>query len=287
MNSLDSVEPPVEALIPSTELAEVDERTEMIEQIFARVEEESARRAQQEAEAEAVVATLTPQEASESQDDVPNPLNTVSTVRQRRRGSVSVSRFGEPTELSPEPILTTSTTPSNRASRSSSVVIQKATFYSVQPQQHGSADSLASETASDPAKLVEDIHSTKMATISGRQSLSKAITRRLSRARSRSKEVLITASNINTSVVIDVAVTEATVEVHHSDEEDEEARVELERPKSSAAVYSPNTLKSQRSTSGLRILGEKEKTSGKWVTSIKDLGARWRRKSLAVLSPSS
>lgn len=88
-------------------------------------------------------------------------------------------------------------------------------------------------------------------------------------------------------MVIDVAVTEATVEVHHSDEEDEEARVELERPKSSAAVYSPNTLKSQRSTSGLRILGEKEKTSGKWVTSIKDLGARWRRKSLAVLSPSS
>lgn len=64
-------------------------------QIFARVEEESARRAQQEAEAEAVVATLTPQEASESQDDVPNPINTVSTVRQRRRGSVSVSRFGE------------------------------------------------------------------------------------------------------------------------------------------------------------------------------------------------
>lgn len=100
--------------------------------------------------------------------------------------------------------------------------------------------------------------------------------------------------------MIDVAVTEAVSAVEivrhrHSEgdegeEVDEEARMELERPRSSAAVYSPGTLKGSRSTSGLRILGEKEqegKMGAKWMSSIKDLSARWRRKSVAVFSPSS
>ena len=60
--------------------------------MFARVEEESERRAQRAAE-EAALESLFLQ--AEAQDDVPNPIATVSSVRQRRRGSVSVSRFGE------------------------------------------------------------------------------------------------------------------------------------------------------------------------------------------------
>ncbi|CAL1711775.1 unnamed protein product [Somion occarium] len=260
------------AMNPTEPAAET--RSEMIEQIFARVEEESARRAQQEAEQEEASSH---QEAYEAQDNVPSPVATVAAIKQRRRGSVSVSRFGQPTEFSPEPIVATSTSPSTRPSRSSSIVIQKATFYSVQPHHHGSADSLASETADDPAKLIEDVHhSTQMATIAGRQSLSKAITRRLSRARTRSKDVLVTAGN-NVDVVIDVAVTEATVEVRHSADE-----VEMyERPQSSAAVYSGSgtTLKSPRSNPGLR---SPEKAS--WMAKCRDLTTRWKRRSVVAHS---
>ena len=60
--------------------------------MFARVEEESERRAQRAAEEDALESLFL---QAEAQDDVPNPIATVSSVRQRRRGSVSVSRFGE------------------------------------------------------------------------------------------------------------------------------------------------------------------------------------------------
>ena len=42
------------------------------------------------------------------------------------------------------------------------------------------------------------------------------------------------------------------------EEMDEEARLELERPRSSAAVYSEGALKSPKSTSGMKLFGEKE-----------------------------
>ncbi|KAI0071170.1 hypothetical protein K474DRAFT_664133 [Panus rudis PR-1116 ss-1] len=224
---------------------------------------------------------------------------TVAAIKSRRRGSVSVSRFGQPTELSPEPIVTTSTTPSTRPSRSSSLVIQKAAFYSVGSQnilQHGSADSLASESANDPDKLVEDVsQSTQIATIAGKQSISKAISRRLSRARTRSRELLggggvgtsasanlsLTGGNGNGVVMIDVAVTEATVEYHHSDDEDLDGR-----PKSSAAVYSGDgpmeKLRTQRSAPGLQQQQSGEKAG--WMSKARDLTARIKRRSMAALA---
>ncbi|KAI0785805.1 hypothetical protein C8Q75DRAFT_310495 [Abortiporus biennis] len=271
-----------------------DDRVDAIEQIFQRVEEESARRAQIEAaEAEAIAITTTRPSTEdddaatqrEAEDTVPSPVATVAQVKQRRRGSVSVSRFGQPTELSPEPVIaSTSAAPSTRPSRSSSLVQAKppqliTPFYQVHAMLHGSADSLASASANDPENLAEDQqHVTKMATILGKQSLSKAITRRLSRARSR--DVLVATAPTG-NVVIGVAVEEATVE-HDSDEDHEELAA---RPQSSAAVYSGvQVIRHQRSSPGLNS-GERSPTS--WMAKAKEYTSKFKRRSIAALAPSS
>lgn len=129
----------------------------------------------------------------------------------------------------------------------------------------------------DPSKHVEDEqHSTQMATIAGKQSISKAISRRLSRARS--KDVLVSRRN---SVVIDVSVEEATVE-HLSDDDKE---TELARPQSSAAVYvgaGNGVLRREKSSPGLAFQGSTEKQG--WMSKAKDLTAKFKRKSMAALS---
>lgn len=68
----------------------------LLSQIFQRVEEESARRAREEEEAEEAAT-----QEREAQDSVPSPVSaaTVASVKQRRRGSVSVSRFGQVSNL--------------------------------------------------------------------------------------------------------------------------------------------------------------------------------------------
>lgn len=127
----------------------------------------------------------------------------------------------------------------------------------------------------DPSQNVEDEHhSTQMATIAGKQSISKAISRRLSRARSR--DVLVSRRN---SVVIDVSVEEATVEHHSDDDKDPE----LVRPQSSAAVYvggGNGVLRREKSSPRLHGSGEKLG----WMSKAKDLTARFKRKSMAALS---
>lgn len=92
-------------------------------------------------------------------------------------------------------------------------------FYAAQNHQHGSADSLASIPDADAAPAlapVEDEASVvQMATISGRQSLSRAFGRRLSRAKTPS------IAGLN-GMLIGVSVEEATVE-HHPDDDDADA----------------------------------------------------------------
>lgn len=143
-----------------------------------------------------------------------------------------------------------------------------------------------------------------MATIAGKQSISRAISRRLSRARSR--DVLVSRRN---SVVIGVSVQEATVE-HHLEEEEEEGGgesaastvggegvvdMDKTRPRSRAAVYvgnnmpmsaSPNgVLRKEKSSPGLNMGGMGEKQG--WMSRAKDLTAKFKRKSIAALSQSA
>ncbi|EED85361.1 predicted protein [Postia placenta Mad-698-R] len=204
------------------------DRTERIEQIFQRVEEESERRARAEAEAEARAA----QEAQETQfSSIPvvtiqpaaqTPATSTSTSAvpgRRRGGSVSVSRFGQDVKHDMHDImfahdgsLASLTKPADAPPPVSSYVVHKQGFY--QAQTHTtSADSLASLTPPDHADADTDADEDEeqvvlMETFAGRQSLSKAFSRRLSRSRSHSCDVFAAAS----SLVIGVRVEEATVE---------------------------------------------------------------------------
>lgn len=96
-------------------------------------------------------------------------------------------------------------------------------FYTVQ-HHHGSADSLASITDADaapaPAPVEDESSVVQMATISGRQSLSRAFGRRLSRAKTPS------IAGLN-GMLIGVSVEEATVE-HHTDDEDADVDVDVD-----------------------------------------------------------
>ncbi|THH27818.1 hypothetical protein EUX98_g6370 [Antrodiella citrinella] len=147
-------------------------------------------------------------------------------------------------------------------------------MYSVQTtNQHGSADSLAS-ASEDPVLQVEDHgHSTTMATITGRQTISKAISQRLSRVRTRSRDVLTT--NTTGNFIIGVAVQEATVE-HH-----EEPGAGNETPQATvvkSTVQAPQGVKRQQSAPKLDA-------SSSWMAKAKELTSRlsFKRKSMAAL----
>ncbi|TCD69418.1 hypothetical protein EIP91_007765 [Steccherinum ochraceum] len=268
--------------------ADPTHRDQLIEKIFERVEAESERRAAvEETKAAAADEEEASQMEAEADDSVPSPVSpngtitaasSVAAARQRRRGSVSVSRFGMVTDAIPEPVavstITTSLSPSTRPSRSSSIVLPAPKMYNVQPN-HGSADSLAS-MLEDPSLQVEDHgHSTTMATIAGKQSISKAISQRLSRARTRSRDVL--TSTANSSVIIGVAVQEATVEHHEEEHGDEVPNATVV----SATVEGPNDhLKRRRSTPKLE-------SQSSWMAKAKELTNRFKRKSMAALSPVS
>ncbi|KAH8103509.1 hypothetical protein BXZ70DRAFT_735230 [Cristinia sonorae] len=155
-------------------------------------------------------------------------------------------------------------------------------MYNVQPTaHHGSADSLASESE-DPSLQVEDHgHSTTMATISGKQSISKAISQRLSRTRTRSRDVL-TATRGNGNVVIGIAVQEATIE-HHAEE--------IETPHETvvkSTVEVPQGVKRQRSAPKLDGNGNGNGSSAggqlNWMSKAKELTTRFKRRSMAALS---
>ncbi|KAI0352022.1 hypothetical protein OH77DRAFT_830328 [Trametes cingulata] len=89
----------------STPSAALDPRSDFIEQIFQKVEEESERRAQEQEEYEEQASRLT-QSAMHSRVASPVPPAAPAAVsvvrdaaaagvRERRRGSISVSRFGQ------------------------------------------------------------------------------------------------------------------------------------------------------------------------------------------------
>lgn len=254
------------------------DRTERIEQIFQRVEEESERRARAEAEAEARAA----QEAQEAQFSSipavtirpapPIPATSTSTSTsaapgRRRGGSVSVSRFGQP--HSTDGSLASLTKPADAPPPVSSYVVHKQGFY--QAQTHTtSADSLASLTPPDHADADTDADEEQvvlMETFAGRQSLSKAFSRRLSRSRSHSCDVFAAAS----SLVIGVRVEEATVEG------------ELHGAKVAVAVAGGDEGVREKEQEKDRDAGREK---GRWIGKARELSQKLRRRSTVVFTGS-
>ncbi|KAI0087116.1 hypothetical protein BDY19DRAFT_956118 [Irpex rosettiformis] len=249
----------------------VTTRTDMLEQLFQRLEEEHEIRALAQEESTLVPPPASIQEEQEAVDVLPEPMldptiaPTVRAPRDRRRGSISISRYGGPTA---EQTPTESRVTSTRPSRSSSIVQQKAAFYQLdttRTARTASADSLASDTA-DPAMDVEEPDlTTHIAQILPARSISRAISRRLSRA----KEIPIPSPSSASTLVIGVAVEEAT---HESLSMDEGPRV----------IVTTSTLRTQRSTPGLRDKAAAAAGSpAGWVSKAKDM---FRRRSMAAMS---
>lgn len=195
----------------------------------------------------------------------PTSAATARAPRDRRRGSISISRYGGPTT---DQTPTESRVTSTRPSRSSSIVLQKNTFYQLdtsRSEQAGSADSLASDTM-DPAMHIEDSNlTTQIAQILPARSISRAISRRLSRAR----DLPIPSPSSASTLVIDVAVEEAT---HESLSTDEGPRV----------TVTTSTLRPQRSTPGLRDKAAAAAGApAGWVSKAKDM---FRRRSMAAMT---
>ncbi|KAI0629681.1 hypothetical protein C8Q77DRAFT_301434 [Trametes polyzona] len=285
-----------------------DSRTELIEQIFQKVEEESERRAQEQSELEEHAATY-------SRVTSPSPLSippaapaAVSVVRDgprdRRRGSISVSRFGQATDLSAP----TLEPPSALPSRTNSVIInasKSGAFYQAQ-KYAGSADSFASSHEGHPEDVRDEEGVTQMETIAGKASIGKAvggiIARRLSRSRTRSRDILATPSGL----IIGVSVEEATTEAEHG-EDGAPADGDVPRtPHGTVFVYAQaDGLRSRRSTVSMPGSGsdgsgasagagapaangqERRLSAAGWVAKAKDLTKKFRRKSMAVLPQNS
>ncbi|KAI0343462.1 hypothetical protein BDW22DRAFT_1355902 [Trametopsis cervina] len=252
----------------------VSTRTDILEQLFTRLEEESELRAlahddlpplpvSQTSSAEAVDAPPPTAPAPE-----PTPGATVRAAKERRRGSISISRFvGLPTaDHTPAESRAVSTRPS----RSSSIVT-KPPFYQLDTQPipyTGSADSLASDHA-DPTQDEEEAHmTTQMEKIQPARSISRAISRRLSRAR----DIPLPSPSSASTVMIDIAVEQAT---HESQNADDSAIVTVT---TAAAV-----LRTQRSTPGLHDKAVAAMSSG-WVSKAKDITSKFRRRSMAALT---
>ncbi|KAH9949293.1 hypothetical protein B0H21DRAFT_147433 [Amylocystis lapponica] len=228
-------------------------RSERIEKIFERVEQECERRAQ------------------EPEHGKPTPTDTlcaatVAPVR-RRGGSISVSRFGESARDSSESLGSSTSMPPPI----SSYVVRKPKFYEAQDHK-GSADSLASSSEQHVHNDPDEVEVTQMKTFGGRQSLSRAvgsiIARRLSRSQSSSRDVVPSTTG---GLVIGVSVEEATVEAESH---------EPQTTGSVSAVFAPRSISRRSSYLGVTDEDKNASLNG-WTKKAKDLQSKFRRKSTA------
>lgn len=259
--------------------------------IFQKVEEESERRAQEDASARIDAA------------QPPGPANTgsatVHRARNRRPGSISITRFGQvscsrnmlpllvnsidslPT---PQRVLRAFPVPfaSQQWLRSKPSIKRKLQYVSFTYACHrksltvallpknDSTNSFASGASAhygdEAAHVEEDSHVTQMHQIAGRQSISKAVggllPRRLSRARSAN---VLSTSEAN--MVIGVSVEEATVESAEGAET------------SFTSVHAPGALRHQPSR--LTMAGSSP-ARNKWVSKAKVFTQKFRRKDKPV-----
>lgn len=167
--------------------------------------------------------------------------------------------------------------------------------------QASSADSLASLPASsslDPSALSahhdvpDETQVVQMATFAGRQSLSKAFSRRLSRSKTRSRDVLVNNGGVG-GLMIGVRVEEATVnadvQCESEGEREEGAGAEGEREREGKAgrsragttvAFAQGTLKAKESRVSMAGCTEKEKG---WRGKAKELTMKLRRRSIATI----
>jgi len=223
---------------------------EPLEKIFQKVEEESERRAQEDV-------------ASEFAESKTNVAPATNQVKNRRRGSISISRFGQLAEESlkgsqgPPPTLST--------------IASRSAFYQVQAA-NDSAKSFASGASADlddEGAHLEDVHVTQMHQIAGRQSISKTVGSLLPRRLSRARSANILAGEGN--VVIGVSVEEATVESAEGAEA------------SHAVVHAPGALRKQPSR--LTMAGSSPARNS-WVAKARGFTQKFRRKGKVTRSAS-
>ncbi|OBZ69482.1 hypothetical protein A0H81_10103 [Grifola frondosa] len=292
---------PARAILPSHDEADT------CPQICQKVEEESERRARAEEEAEQQsTSTDSPPSGSSptarTPPPTPNPTPAPAAVaavrdsaRERRRGSISVSRFGQAADLSSD----TAGHPASLPSRKSSIIVNTGAFYQAQVH-NGSADSFASSHHS-PTDPLDEEQVTQIEMIAGRQSLGKAVggmlARRLSLSRSRTRSRDVLGPSAASSVFIGVSVEEATVQAEHDMEQgcDGEARQSEYSPIGEAEVVGlgatvcvGDMLRAEEGRDGK----EREKRTSvgaSWVEKAREFGRRLKRRSTgaAAQNPNS
>ncbi|KAJ7281460.1 hypothetical protein C8J57DRAFT_1500159 [Mycena rebaudengoi] len=225
---------------------------EPLEKIFREVEEENERRAQEEMH-DSVSSRITRVDSSDN-------------LKKRRRGSISISRFGQ---LSSSDHLSVDGSPSAPLTPALSDIASKTPFFQ-QQMRNGSQTSFASGGSAGEDAHEEDHHVTQMHTIGPRQSISRAVggllPRRLSRARS---SVLPSAGESSGgNVVIGVSVQAATVETPENGE------------LGATVIHAPGALRNQASKGSLTSnFGKKS-----WALIAKNFTKKFRRKSSAALT---
>ncbi|CAA7268642.1 unnamed protein product [Cyclocybe aegerita] len=229
---------------------------EPLEKIFQKVEEESERRAQQEH-----LVSLKAAEATEK---------SLSAKRQkeRRRGSISISRVGQ---LSEDDFVST-TQPPTPGSRSN--VASNSPFYQSQiaNASTNSVASGASAYSNEQAHTEDDNHVTQMQHIAAKPSISaKMIPRRLSRSHSASVIPNRAMGNAESNMIIGVSVQEATTvkTVREEGDDDDVAAV-------STTVQASSKLRSQPSRTSLSVT-TKTAPSG-WFSIAKGFTQKFKRK---------
>ncbi|KAF8960421.1 hypothetical protein BDZ97DRAFT_1922162 [Flammula alnicola] len=243
----------------------MDGRLEPLEKIFQKVEQESEQRAQE--------AQLTSHARAGSDGvSIEKPASAINLkrLRERRRGSISISRIGQlkvPEEDFATKSLQAPLTPSAIAIASNSH------FYQSQIA-NGSTNSIASGASAfsnDHAHTEDDSHVTQMHHIVGKQSIpSKMLPRRLSRSHSASVIPSRGTQNGEPIVVIGVSVEEATVESVLEDDEGGGVT-----PSRRASVVAHGTLRSKSSRSTLP--GSKVPANS-WLSIAKSFTQKFSRK---------
>lgn len=257
-------------------------RSEALEQIFRRVEEESERRALVEEMAETSArrqATPVPsgsiipifQQPGDGEDP---GASTLKSEKSRRRGSLSVSRFGQIPE-NPADVTPGQTGISRSASAVSSLIL-KSPLYAQPPAP--SVDSFGTGEEPHEGGVIDD-HVTQMRHISGKPSISKTVGGMISRTIStrRSKNNLKVVSSQN--LFIGVSVTEHEQELEASELENEsEAGKKL--VVTTATVHAPlKKQPSKRNVGSPLPEGEAD-----WIGRARKFGRKIRRKSQAWLN---
>ncbi|KAJ6581864.1 hypothetical protein B0H19DRAFT_1252026 [Mycena capillaripes] len=225
-----------------------------LEKIFQQVEEQNERRAQQEASEDTVSSSILPR--VESSDNL---------KKSRRRGSISITRFGQ---LSGSDAVSDGT--SGPTTPALSDIAAKSPFYQAQLKANGSQTSFASGgSAADDAEAhhEDDQHVTHMHTIAPKQSISRAMGGFLPRRLSRARSTVLPSSD----VVIGVSVAAATVELP------ENAEV------AATMVHAPGALHHQASKGS--IANSLNKTT--WAERAKKFTKKFRRKSKSPLADAS